>query len=53
MTTYLAEDWLKARKQETDERLLVEAAQRYPRQFVELYELHFYRVYAYVAGRVR
>jgi RNA polymerase sigma-70 factor, ECF subfamily len=44
---------LKARKQETDERLLVEAAQRDPRQFAELYELHFYRVYAYVAGRVR
>jgi hypothetical protein len=37
VTTYLAEDWLKARKQETDERLLVEAAQRDPRQFAELY----------------
>ena len=52
MTTYLAENWLKARKQETDERLLVEAAQRDPRRFAELYELHFHRVYAYVVRRV-
>jgi RNA polymerase sigma-70 factor (ECF subfamily) len=43
---------LRARKQETDERLLVEAAQRDPRRFGELYELHFHRVYAYVARRV-
>ena len=43
---------MKARKQETDERLLVEAAQRDPRRFAELYELHFQRVYAYVARRV-
>ncbi len=39
-------------KQETDERLLVEAAQRDPRRFAELYELHFHRVYAYVFRRV-
>jgi RNA polymerase sigma-70 factor, ECF subfamily len=37
----------------THERLLVEAAQRDPKQFSELYELHFERVYAYVARRVR
>ncbi len=52
MTTYFAENRLKARRQETDERLLVEAAQRDPRRFAELYELHFHRVYAYVMGRV-
>jgi RNA polymerase sigma-70 factor (ECF subfamily) len=43
---------LKALKQETDERLLVEA-QCDPRRFGELYELHFHRVYAYVVKRVR
>ena len=43
---------MKARRQETDERLLVEAAQRDPRRFAELYELHFHRVYAYVSQRV-
>ena len=50
MRAYFAENWLKARRQETDERLLVEAAQRDPRRFAELYELHFHRVYAYVVG---
>jgi len=35
-----------------DERLLVEAAQADPRRFVALYDLHFDRVYAYVARRV-
>jgi len=43
---------LKDRRKETDERLLVEAAQRDPRRFADLYELHFHRVYAYVVGRV-
>jgi RNA polymerase sigma-70 factor, ECF subfamily len=43
---------LKALKQEPDERLLVEAAQRDPRRFAELYELYFHRVYAYVLRRV-
>ena len=38
---------------ESDERLLVEAAQNDPSRFAELYELHFHRVYAYVARRVR
>jgi len=36
-----------------DERLLVEAAQRDPSRFAELYERHFERVYAYVVCRVR
>jgi RNA polymerase sigma-70 factor (ECF subfamily) len=36
-----------------DERLLVEAAQRDPSRFAELYERHFERVYAYVVYRVR
>src|SRR3979411_2039620 len=35
-----------------DERLLIEAAQQDPGRFAELYELHFERVYAYVARRV-
>jgi RNA polymerase sigma-70 factor (ECF subfamily) len=38
---------------ETDERLLIEAAQADPGQFAELYERHFDRVYAYVARRTR
>ncbi len=44
MTTPLAE---------ADERLLIEAAQKDPRRFAELYEANFERVYAYVARRVR
>ena len=35
-----------------DDRLLVEAAQKDPGRFAELYELNFARVYAYVARRV-
>lgn len=35
-----------------DERLLVEAAQRDPRCFGALYELHFHRVYAYAVKRL-
>lgn len=35
-----------------DERLLVEAAQKDPRGFGDLYELHFERVYAFIARRV-
>jgi RNA polymerase sigma-70 factor (ECF subfamily) len=34
-----------------DERFLIEAAQADPARFVELYERHFHRVYAYVARR--
>src|SRR5260370_5273492 len=38
---------------EPEERLLVEAAQGDPAKFEALYELHFERVYAFVASRVR
>jgi RNA polymerase sigma-70 factor (ECF subfamily) len=38
--------------QGTDDRLRIEAAQRDPSRFDELYEENFYRVYAYVARRV-
>jgi RNA polymerase sigma-70 factor, ECF subfamily len=44
---------LKPREDSPDERLLVEAAQRDPRRFAELYELNFERVYAFIARRVR
>ena len=37
---------------EADERLLVEAAQVDPARFADLYESHFERVYAFIAGRV-
>jgi RNA polymerase sigma-70 factor (ECF subfamily) len=36
----------------TDDRLRIEAAQRDPARFGELYEENFYRVYAYIARRV-
>ena len=36
-----------------DERALVEAAQKDPAEFEALYELHFERVYAFVASRTR
>ena len=36
-----------------DERALIDAAQKDPSRFAELYELHFNRVYAYIARRVR
>jgi RNA polymerase sigma-70 factor, ECF subfamily len=38
---------------DADERLLVEAAQRDPTKFGDLYERHFHGVYAFVVGRVR
>jgi RNA polymerase sigma-70 factor (ECF subfamily) len=44
---------LKVLKKEADERLLIEAAQRDPARFADLYELNFERVYAYVVKRVR
>jgi RNA polymerase sigma-70 factor (ECF subfamily) len=44
---------LKALKKEADERLLVEAAQKDPARFAELYELNFERVYAYIVRRVQ
>jgi RNA polymerase sigma-70 factor (ECF subfamily) len=43
---------LKALKKEADERLLIEAAQRDPACFAELYEINFERVYAYVMRKV-
>jgi len=39
--------------QGTDDRLRIEAAQRDPARFGDLYEENFYRVYTYVARRVR
>jgi len=44
---------LKALKKEADERLLIEAAQKDPACFAELYEINFERVYAYVVKRVQ
>ena len=38
---------------ESEERLLIEAAQQDPSRFAELYEHNFHRVYSYVARRVR
>ncbi len=43
---------MKALSKEADDRLLVEAAQRDPARFAELYENNFERVYAYVVRRV-
>src|ERR1700682_3922813 len=37
---------------ETDERILVEAAQRDPARFGDLYEVHFEQVYAFISRRV-
>jgi RNA polymerase sigma-70 factor, ECF subfamily len=44
---------LKASRRQTDERLLVEAAQKDPAKFAAVYEANFARVYAYIACRVR
>lgn len=43
---------MKALRKEADERLLIEAAQKDPACFAELYENNFERVYAYVVRRV-
>jgi RNA polymerase sigma-70 factor (ECF subfamily) len=43
---------LKALRKEADERLLVEAAQKDPARFADLYEHNFERVYAYIVRRV-
>jgi RNA polymerase sigma-70 factor (ECF subfamily) len=48
----MAESALNAPARETAERLLIEAAQRDPRRFAELYETNFERVYAFIARRV-
>ncbi len=42
---------MRALNEQADERLLVEAAQRDPAHFDELYERNFHAVYAYVARR--
>lgn len=44
---------LNAPAREAAERLLIEAAQRDPGRFAELYENNFERVYAFIARRVR
>ncbi|HEY6767765.1 MAG TPA: sigma factor [Candidatus Sulfotelmatobacter sp.] len=44
---------MKALKKEADERLLIEAAQKDPSCFGQLYENHFERVYTYVVRRVK
>jgi RNA polymerase sigma-70 factor (ECF subfamily) len=44
---------VRAREEDAEERLLVEAAQKDPARFADLYERHFERVYAYVVRRVR
>ena len=41
------------RESESAERERIEAAQKDPRRFADLYEEHFARVYAYVARRLR
>ncbi|HVM94882.1 MAG TPA: sigma-70 family RNA polymerase sigma factor [Candidatus Acidoferrales bacterium] len=43
---------LKASGVEPDERSIIEAAQRDPSRFADLYEMNFERVYAYIARRV-
>jgi RNA polymerase sigma-70 factor (ECF subfamily) len=43
---------LKAQETDTAERLAIEAAQKDPARFAELYESNFDRVYAYIARRV-
>ena len=40
-------------REDAGERLLVEAAQRDPAKFDALYDLHFERIYAFVARRMR
>ena len=46
-------DVLKALENDADERLLIEAAQRDPIHFAELYENNFDRIYAYIVHRVQ
>jgi RNA polymerase sigma-70 factor (ECF subfamily) len=52
MKGVLSESRLKASEAVERERLQIEAAQKDPRRFAELYDEHFARVYAYVARRV-
>jgi RNA polymerase sigma-70 factor (ECF subfamily) len=48
---YPGENLVESRLQ-NEERLLIEAAQKDPRRFAELYEAHVDRVYAYIARRM-
>jgi RNA polymerase sigma-70 factor, ECF subfamily len=48
----LAEPLLTPLRTESEDRLLIEAAQRDPGRFADLYERNFARVYAYIARRV-
>jgi RNA polymerase sigma-70 factor, ECF subfamily len=41
-----------SRGSDSEERLLIEAAQKDPGRFAELYEQNFHRVYAYISRRV-
>ena len=50
---YPGENYLWRESLPADERLLIEAAQRDPSRFGELYESHVNRVYAYIVRRVR
>ena len=43
---------LQKRGEDADEQALVEAAKRDPARFAELYDLHFERVYAFIARRI-
>src|SRR6266849_3042390 len=45
-------EFVKALRKEADERLLIEAAQKDPARFAELYQNNFERVYAYIVRRV-
>lgn len=40
-------------REDAEERLLVEAAQKDPAKFAALYDIHFERIYAFVARRTR
>ncbi len=48
----LTERSLKVLEREPDDRLLIEAAQRHPAQFAQLYEQNFERIYAFIGRRV-
>ena len=52
MAGQTAENSLKVLKKEADERLLIEAAQKDPARFADLYEINFERVYAFIVRRV-
>lgn len=45
--------FVKGSREEAEERLLVQAAQKDPSRFADLYEANFERVYAFIARRVQ